>query len=218
MSAHPPGWMLDEVASAGRENLDAEHVSSYDSKEDAAAEEEVRFLQSHGLTGECVVVDLGTGTGQLALAVAPVCARVVAVDVSPVMLEALRVNVGQARLDNVEVVEAGFLSYQHQGQPADVVYSRYALHHLPDFWKAVALQRIHAILRPGGRFASGTSSTASLPPTQLTGSRPGARAHLRAAPDQSDRNITCRPTKPCSGWSKAPGTVVRISKPSDCHR
>jgi SAM-dependent methyltransferase len=25
-----------------------------------------------------------------------------------------------------------------------------ALHHLPDFWKAVALDRIHGILRPGG--------------------------------------------------------------------
>lgn len=29
-------------------------------------------------------------------------------------------------------------------------YSRYALHHLPDFWKALALSRMRAILRPGG--------------------------------------------------------------------
>jgi SAM-dependent methyltransferase len=49
-------------------------------------------------------------------------------------------------------VHAGFLTYLHHGDPADVVYSRYALHHLPDFWKAVALDRIHAILRPGGIF------------------------------------------------------------------
>ena len=28
--------------------------------------------------------------------------------------------------------------------------SRYALHHLPDFWKAVALARVHQVLRPGG--------------------------------------------------------------------
>lgn len=33
---------------------------------------------------------------------------------------------------------------------ADVVYSRNALHHLPDFWKALALERIAALLRPGG--------------------------------------------------------------------
>jgi SAM-dependent methyltransferase len=29
-------------------------------------------------------------------------------------------------------------------------YSRYALHHLPDAWKAVALTRMREVLRPGG--------------------------------------------------------------------
>ncbi len=32
------------------------------------------------------------------------------------------------------------------------VYSRYALHHLPDFWKGIAFARLHAMLRPGGVF------------------------------------------------------------------
>ena len=35
------GWLLDEIASAGRENLDKDHVSRYDSKEDASSDEEV---------------------------------------------------------------------------------------------------------------------------------------------------------------------------------
>ena len=145
-----PGWLLDEAANAGRENLDADHVSRYDAKEDAGAADEVLVLQRAGLTGESVVVEIGTGTGQFAIAVAPVCARVVAVDVSPVMLRALRAKIERARLGNIEVVEAGFLTYEHQGSPADFVYSRYALHHLPDFWKAVALARIHQVLRPDG--------------------------------------------------------------------
>ncbi len=97
-----------------------------------------------------MVVDIGAGTGQFALAVAPLCERVVAVDVSPVMLDALRARVAAAGVANVEVVQAGFLSYEHRGAPADLVYSRYALHHLPDFWKAVALSRIRRALRPGG--------------------------------------------------------------------
>jgi len=50
----------------------------------------------------------------------------------------------------VDVVLAGFLSYEHAGEPADLVYSRYALHHLPDAWKAVALVRMRRMLRPGG--------------------------------------------------------------------
>jgi SAM-dependent methyltransferase len=44
----------------------------------------------------------------------------------------------------------GFLSYQHAGSPADAVYTRNALHQLPDFWKAVALDCIGTMLRPGG--------------------------------------------------------------------
>jgi ubiquinone/menaquinone biosynthesis C-methylase UbiE len=97
-----------------------------------------------------VVVDVGAGTGQFSLAIASACARVVAVDVSPVMLNQLRAKVSEAQLHNVEVVEAGFLTYAHHGGPADFVYSRYALHHLPDFWKVVALGRLHRMLRPGG--------------------------------------------------------------------
>ncbi len=145
-----PGWLLDEVASAGRENLDPDHAAHYDQKEDAGAAEEVRLLQELGLGGHSVVVDLGAGTGQFTVAAAQVCARVVAVDVSPVMLAKLAAKVSRSELDNVEIVRAGFLTYEHGGSPADIVYSRWALHHLPDFWKSVALQRIRCALRPGG--------------------------------------------------------------------
>lgn len=144
------GWLLDEVATAGRENLDAGHVSRYDAKEDAGAAGEVALLKALGLDSRSEVVDLGAGTGQFAVAVAAECARVVAVDVSPVMLRALTAKIGQLDLSNVEVVQAGFLTYEHEGPLADFVYSRYALHHLPDFWKAVALRRVRRMVRPGG--------------------------------------------------------------------
>jgi ubiquinone/menaquinone biosynthesis C-methylase UbiE len=143
-------WVLDELAYAGRENLDAAHVARYDQKEDADPAREVAALLASGLDSHATVVDLGAGTGQFTLAVAPEVGRVVAVDVSPVMLEHLRAKLANARVDNVECVQAGFLTYDHAGEPADVVYSRYALHHLPDFWKALALTRIAAMLRPGG--------------------------------------------------------------------
>ncbi len=78
-----PGWMLDEVASAGRENLDPDHVARYDAKEDAGAAGEVAFLQHLGLVEDATVIDLGAGTGQFTLAVAPHCARVVAVCSEP---------------------------------------------------------------------------------------------------------------------------------------
>jgi SAM-dependent methyltransferase len=145
-----PGWLLDEVAVAGRENFDPEHAARYDAKEDALAADEVAILRRLGLTSSSVVVDIGAGTGQFALAVAAACARVVAVDVSPVMLDRLRVKIDAAGLTNVDVVQAGFLTYAHAAEPADFVYSRLALHHLPDAWKAVALARLRGVLRPGG--------------------------------------------------------------------
>jgi ubiquinone/menaquinone biosynthesis C-methylase UbiE len=114
------------------------------------AASELALLQELGLTPDSVGVEFGAGTGQFSVAVAPACARLIAVDVSPVMLRRLQDKVGALGLRNVEPVHAGFLSYAHDGPPADVVYSRYALHHLPDFWKAVALDRMRGVLRPGG--------------------------------------------------------------------
>ena len=145
-----PGWLLDEVATAGRENLNVDHVARYDDISDSGGAGEVAVLVQLGLDADSSMVDLGAGTGQFTLAVAPFCSRVVAVDVSPVMLERLRAKVAVSGVENVEVVHAGFLTYQHYGPPADFVYSRWALHHLPDFWKALALRRVRRILPVGG--------------------------------------------------------------------
>ena len=147
----PDSWWLDERAYAGREHSDAQHARRYDAKMDSGAAAEVRLLQEAGaLHPECTVVDLGAGTGQFTLAAAEVCRRVVAVDVSPLMLAQLREKLDRAAVGNVEVADAGFLTYAHSGAPADVVYSRFALHHLPDFWQAIALRRMADMLRPGG--------------------------------------------------------------------
>ncbi|MGI8633685.1 MAG: class I SAM-dependent methyltransferase [Solirubrobacterales bacterium] len=145
-----PTWILDELAHAGRENVDPQHVARYDAKMDADAAAELRSLRDFGLADGVTIVDLGTGTGQFALAAAAAADRVVAVDVSPVMLDRLDAKLAARDVGNVERVRAGFLTYEHQGAPADLVYTRFALHHLPDFWKSLALKRMAAMLRPGG--------------------------------------------------------------------
>jgi ubiquinone/menaquinone biosynthesis C-methylase UbiE len=151
-STEHPGWMRDEVASAGRENLDVAHVGRYDAKENAGASEEVELLNTLGLLRGSTVVEFGAGTGQFTLAAAPLCTQIIAVDVSTPMLEQLRSKVATSRCSNIEVIQAGFLTYERANASVDMVYSRYALHHLPDFWKGVALSRIFAMLRPGGVF------------------------------------------------------------------
>ncbi|NTU82318.1 MAG: class I SAM-dependent methyltransferase [Chloroflexales bacterium] len=68
------------------------------------------------------------------------------------MLTLARTKALQQAIANISFVQAGFLSYVHDREPADFVYSRNALHHLSDFWKALALSHIAATLRPGGVF------------------------------------------------------------------
>jgi ubiquinone/menaquinone biosynthesis C-methylase UbiE len=145
-----PRWFLDELTRAGPEHLDRSYVAGYERKAGFDPTDEVALLRELGLDKTHTLVDMGAGTGVLALAAAEVCRRVVAVDVSSAMLAVARDEGDRRSVTNFELVQQGFLTYQHEGEPADFVYSRNALHHLPDFWKGIALERIAAFLRPGG--------------------------------------------------------------------
>jgi ubiquinone/menaquinone biosynthesis C-methylase UbiE len=143
-------WLFDEFAHAGDEHLDRAYVATYDRKAGTDPSEDIALLRALGLGSRSMLVDLGAGTGTFAVAAAPFCGTVVAVDVSSVMLAVLRGKVKTLGLTNISVLRAGFLTYEHSKAKADFVYSRNALHHLPDFWKAVAINRVAAMLRPGG--------------------------------------------------------------------
>jgi SAM-dependent methyltransferase len=136
-------WQFDELAHAGPEHLDAEYVAGYDEKSSTDWSDDVAMLCALGLGAGSTIVDFGAGTGGFAQAVAPHVGRVIAVDPSDAMVAAMREK-------GVEAVRAGFLTYRHDGQPPDAVFTRNALHHLPDFWKAAALHRIAQLLKPGG--------------------------------------------------------------------
>jgi SAM-dependent methyltransferase len=136
-------WWLDEGAHAGSEHLDPEYVVAFDRKSPTDWSATVASLSELGVGSQSTVIDLGAGTGTFALAVSPHVGRVVAVDPSPAMVSVMRAR-------GIEAVQGGFLTYEHDGDQADLVHSRNALHHLPDFWKAVALDRVARMLRHGG--------------------------------------------------------------------
>jgi ubiquinone/menaquinone biosynthesis C-methylase UbiE len=54
-------------------------------------------------------------------------------------------------LRNIRFQQAGFLTFELEPAGIDLITAKYALHHLPDFWKGQALVRMAAALRPGGR-------------------------------------------------------------------
>ena len=145
-------WLFDELAHAGAEHVDATYIAGYERKAGYDPSDDVARLRELGLDRTDTLVDLGAGTGALALTAARFCRRVVAVDISAPMLAAVEARAEQQGITNLACVRSGFLTYVHQGEPAGFVCSRHALHHLPDFWKAVALTRVATMLRPGGMF------------------------------------------------------------------
>ena len=143
-------WMLDEVGHAGPEHLRRDYAEAFDAKSGTDFEEVVDDLVALGLDGTSTVVDFGAGTGAFAVAVAAVARQVIVVDVSPAMVALMQARVAGLGLGNVRVVRAGLLSYEHDAAPVDFVHSRNTFHQIPDFWKVMALRRIHRVLRPDG--------------------------------------------------------------------
>ena len=97
------------------------------------------------------ILEIGTGTGEFALAAACRCHKVYAVDLSRGMLTYAEKKAKARGLNNVEFLPGGFLTYIHQEEPLDAAVSQLALHHLPDFWKQIALDRLAGMLKPGGK-------------------------------------------------------------------
>ena len=100
-------------------------------------------------------VDLGCGSGQVTLALAKRCESVLGVDVSEKMIALLLENAAQQGISNV----AGrAVPIEHLGLAecsVDLVVSNYALHHLRDKDKQVAVNEAFKWLRPGGRLVVG---------------------------------------------------------------
>ena len=98
-----------------------------------------------------VCVDLGAGTGFVAIALAPLVASVLAVDISPVMAESLEARAAHAGSWNVRTEVADLRTFRLPAASVDLVVSSYALHHLRDEDKRALAVEAARWLRPGGR-------------------------------------------------------------------
>jgi putative AdoMet-dependent methyltransferase len=148
-------WHYDEFKQIGTDYESVEEVAIYDDRMSGLRDvtgECSRILELLELAPDSRVLEIGTGTGEFAISAAQVCGHVCAVDVSQVMLDYAQKKACDKNINNITFTRAGFLTYDHNGQPFDAVVSQLALHHLPDFWKAIALRRICHILKDGGRF------------------------------------------------------------------
>jgi ubiquinone/menaquinone biosynthesis C-methylase UbiE/DNA-binding transcriptional ArsR family regulator len=110
-----------------------------------------RSSQLHAVLGllddRWVVGDLGCGTGQLALTLAPFVARIVAVDRSAEMLQVARRRLRE--WPNVEVRRGDLEALPIDARSLDAATLNLVLHHAPD--PSAVLADAARVLRPGGR-------------------------------------------------------------------
>jgi len=150
MNKHP-AWFYDELQQVGVDFEDMTQVAAYDRNQTSNTPEACQVLiEQLGIAADHNVIELGTGTGTFAIQAALIGAKVYAVDVSPAMLTYAKQKASIADVKSIEFHHAGFLTYEHQGNLADFIVTKFALHHLSDFWKMAALLRMASMLKAGG--------------------------------------------------------------------
>lgn len=104
------------------------------------------FLQALCLDKSQSVLEIGVGTGRLALRIAPGCSSFTGVDISPGTIRRAEENLADLR--NVRLLCGDFMTAELSG-PFDVICSSLTFLHIRE--KAQAIRKIAALLVPGGR-------------------------------------------------------------------
>jgi len=106
-----------------------------------------------------VLLDVGTGTGDRAIAAACICGQVIGIDVSRKSLERARTRAERESLNNVVFVYGGFEDPCAEVDLAPYgitkILAVYSLHHIPDQLKKQSLITLANLLRRPGRMAIG---------------------------------------------------------------
>jgi putative AdoMet-dependent methyltransferase len=148
-------WYYDEFKQIGVDYTDLEEVQTYDlhMQKLRDPENEAKSIRELlGIKNTDLVLEIGTGTGELALKLSERCKKVVAIDVSKTMINFARMKAESQSKMNVQFYNAGFLTYENPAEPFDIIITQLALHHLPDYWKMIALRRVYGMLKEGGQF------------------------------------------------------------------
>ena len=148
-------WYYDEFKHVGADYNDLAEVKNYDIKMQKirnVKKENAEILSLIKLEKDHRVLEIGCGTGEFSIAAAKKCREVVALDISKKMLEYAGEKAYQAGINNIKFVNSGFLSYDNNEGPFDTIVTTLVLHHLPDFWKTIALKRAYNFLKDNGLF------------------------------------------------------------------
>jgi ubiquinone/menaquinone biosynthesis C-methylase UbiE len=106
-----------------------------------------------------VLLDVGTGTGDKAIAAAQICRQVIGIDISRKSLEQARIKAEGKGLRNAVFAYGGFEDpcAELDLSPCGItkILAVYSLHHLPDPLKAQSLTILASVLHRPGRMVIG---------------------------------------------------------------
>lgn len=105
------------------------------------------FIEKMHLDNAKSVLEIGVGTGRLALRTAPLCHSFTGIDLSPKTIERAKENLSQ--LPNITLINADFTAHDFSCK-FDVIYSSLTFMHIPD--KQAAITKISTLLNTNGTF------------------------------------------------------------------
>ena len=127
------------------------HAQEYvESESHASGEDLDRLLALAVPEPQWVALDIATGGGHTAIALAPYVARMVALDLTPEMLRAAEAHAAERGVAGIEFVLADAESLPFDDATFDLVTCRIAAHHFPHV--GTFLREVVRVLVPGGRF------------------------------------------------------------------
>ena len=105
------------------------------------------FIDKMELNKDKSVLEIGVGTGRLAVRVAPLCGEFCGIDISPKTIDRAKENLAEYR--NIDLICGNFLSYKFD-RKFDLIYSSLTFMHIEDKQKTV--NKIAGLLNDAGRF------------------------------------------------------------------
>lgn len=105
------------------------------------------FLSAMELNKNKKALEIGVGTGRIAVKVAPLCKHLTGIDISPKTIERAKENLKE--YSNISFVCDDFVSYNF-AEIFDVIYSSLTMMHLEN--KKQAIEKVGALLKDGGIF------------------------------------------------------------------
>mgnify|MGYP000020766461 FL=1 len=105
------------------------------------------FIDKMELDKDKSVLEIGVGTGRLAVRIAPECREFFGIDISPKTIKRAKENL--AEYNNISLICDDFLTHKFN-QDFDVIYSSLTFMHIEE--KQKAINKVAALLKDGGRF------------------------------------------------------------------